>query len=93
MGVDILNPIQPKAAGMEPQGLKDNFGEQLCFCGGLDIQDLLPNGTPEEVKDEAGRLVHILGKDGGYIPSAAHAVQADTSVENILAMVETFKAQ
>jgi len=93
MGVDILNPIQPKAAGMEAQGLKDNFGKQLCFCGGLDIQDLLPNGTPQEVKDEAGRLNHILGKDGGYIPSAAHAVQADTSVENILAMIEGFKIQ
>jgi len=93
MGVDILNPIQPKAAGMEPQGLKDNFGEQLCFCGGFDIQDRLPNGTPKEVKDEARRLVRILGKEGGYIASAAHAVQADTSVENVLAMVENFKTQ
>ncbi|RKZ95061.1 MAG: hypothetical protein DRQ40_04510 [Gammaproteobacteria bacterium] len=93
MGVDILNPIQPKAAGMEPQGLKDNYGKQLSFCGGLDIQDILPNGTPQEVKTEAKRLVRILGKDGGYIASAAHAVQADTSLENILAMVENFKTQ
>ena len=93
MGVDILNPIQPKAAGMEPQRLKDQFGDKLSFCGGLDIQDLLPNGTPEEVNAEAKRLVSILGKDGGYIASAAHAVQADTPVENILAMIEGFKEQ
>jgi len=91
MGVDILNPIQPKAAGMQPQRLKDNFGDKLSFCGGLDIQELLPHGTPEEVNAEAKRLVSILGKDGGYIASAAHAVQADTSVKNILAMIDGFK--
>ena len=90
-GVDILNPIQPKAAGMQPQGLKDRFSDTLCFSGGLDIQDLLPHGTAQEVNTEARRLVSILGKDGGYIASAAHAVQADTSVENILAMIDGFK--
>lgn len=91
VGVDVLNPIQVKAARMEPQGLKDKFGDKLSFCGGLDIQDLLPNGSPDEVKAEAKRLISILGNDGGYIASAAHAVQADTSVENILAMLEGFK--
>ena len=93
MGVDILNPIQPKAAGMEPQNLKDKFGDKLSFCGGLDIQELLPHGTPDEVSAEAKRLVSILGKDGGYIASAAHAVQPDTSVENILAMFDGFKLE
>ena len=76
---------------MEPQRLKDEFGDKLSFCGGLDIQELLPHGTPDEVKAEAKRLVSILGKDGGYIASAAHAVQPDTSVENILAMFDGFK--
>ena len=78
---------------MEPQGLKDKFGDQLCFSGGLDIQDLLPHGTPQEVKAEARRLVRILGNNGGYIAAAAHDIQADTPVENILAMVEGFKTQ
>ena len=91
MGVDILNPVQPKAAGMEPQNLKDTYGDKLSFCGGLDIQHLLPNAAAAEVRAEAERLVSILGKDGGYIASAAHAVQANTSVENILAMIEGFK--
>jgi len=59
----------------------------------LDIQDILPNGTPLQVKTEAKRLVRILGIFGGYIASAAHAVQADTSLENMLAMIEGFKTQ
>ena len=91
MGVDILNPIQPKAAGMDPQVLKDHFGSKLCFCGGLDIQDLLPNGTKQDVYNEATRLVHILNNSGGYIASPAHAVQPDTPLDNILAMLDGFK--
>ncbi len=52
LGLDILNPIQPLAAGMEPQSLKDEFGKDLIFFGGLCVQDLLPNGTLEAVKAE-----------------------------------------
>ena len=91
IGVDILNPLQPKAKGMEPQALKDTYGDRLAFSGGLDIQDILPHGSVQQVKDEAGRLIDILGKDGGYIASAAHAVQPDTPVENVIAMIEGFK--
>ncbi|NIA31603.1 MAG: hypothetical protein GWP06_17055 [Actinobacteria bacterium] len=91
IGVDILNPIQPKADGMEPQFLKDTYGDRLSFSGGLDIQDILPNGTAEQVKSEAKRLVNILGKNGGYIASSAHVIQPDTPVENVIAMIEGFK--
>ena len=91
IGVDILNPIQPKANGMDPQLLKNSYGDILSFSGGLDIQDILPHGTVEQVKNEAKRLVKILGKDGGYIASAAHAIQPDTSDENIIAMIDGFK--
>ena len=90
-GIDILNPLQPHARGMAPQDLKTRFGKQLCFSGGLDIQELLPRGNPQEIKRAAQELVHILGKDGGYVASAAHAVQPDTPVDNILAMLEGFK--
>ena len=88
MGLDILDPIQPKAAGMDPEMLKSRFGSRLTFHGGIDEQELLPRGTAEEVRSEVQRLIDILGKQGGYIVCAAHAIQPDTPVENILAMYE-----
>ena len=91
IGLDILNPIQPLAARMEPQFLKDTFGKELTFFGGIDIQDLMPNGTPEQIKAEVIRRNNILGKDGGYIIAPAHNIQDDTSVENILAFFDAAK--
>ena len=91
MGIDILNPLQPRAKGMDLKRLKDNFGSKLCFSGGLDIQRLLPYGTPQEVRSEAERLVRVLGRDGGYIACPAHAIQPDTPIENVLAMLKAFK--
>ncbi|MGQ8335532.1 uroporphyrinogen decarboxylase family protein [Sunxiuqinia sp. A32] len=91
IGLDVLNPIQPLATGMEPQSLKDSFGGELCFFGGICVQDLLPNGTPEEIKTEVTRRAGILGKGGGYIIAPAHNIQEDTSKENILALFETVK--
>ena len=92
LGLDILNPIQPLAAEMDPQQLKDEFGDQLIFFGGICVQELLPNGSPEEIRAEVKRRAEILGKDGGYIIAPAHNIQDDTSVENILAFIETVKA-
>ena len=91
MGLDILDPIQPKAAGMEPELLKSSFGTRLTFHGGVDEQELLPRGTAAEVKSEVQRLIDILGNDGGYIVCSAHAIQPDTPVENILALYEAVK--
>lgn len=88
VGVDILDPIQPAAAGMEPKSLKEAFGRSLVFHGGMDIQELLPHGTPEEVRKEVRRLYSILGQDGGYILAPSHNIQVDTPVENILAMYD-----
>lgn len=89
MGVDILDPIQPKAYGMEPENLKRQFGDRLVFHGGIDVQELLPFGIPEEISAETARLMYILGSDGGYIVAPAHAFQADTPPENILAIYDT----
>jgi uroporphyrinogen decarboxylase len=91
VGLDILNPIQPLARGMEPQYLKDTYGDRLCFFGGICVQELLPHGTPQQIKAEVKRRARILGKGGGYILAPAHNIQADTPVENVLAMFEAVK--
>lgn len=84
-GVDILNPLQ-KVVGLEPQSLKDEFGDRICFQGGIDTQFLLPQGTPEEVDKEARKYIEILGKNGGYILNGSQALEGDVPVENIIAM-------
>jgi len=86
MGVSVLNPIQPRASGMNFAELKGEFGRDLTFHGGIDIQELLPNGKPEEVRREAERARSVLGEGGGYILAPAHHVQADSPLENILAL-------
>lgn len=88
LGVDILNPIQPAAEGMEPQGLKQDFGKQLSFHGGIDIQYLLPIEKPDAVRREVQRRVEILGQGGGYILAPSHNLQQDIPTENILAMYD-----
>ena len=89
LGLDVLNPIQPLADGMNPQYLKDNFGDKLIFFGGICIQDLLPNSTPEQIKAEVRRRADILANDGnGWLIAPAHNIQSDTSVENIFAFIE-----
>lgn len=89
-GVDMLEPIQIRAEGMEPVGLKLDFGKDICFYGGVDLQKTLCQGTPEEVSDEVKRLIGILGKDGGYIIGPGHTyIQVDAPMENIIAMYDT----
>lgn len=85
VGLDILNPIQPLATGMEPQWLKDTYGDKLTFFGGICVQELLPKGTPEEIIAEIKRRASVLSKGGGYILAPAHNMQADTPLENIFA--------
>lgn len=87
-GVDILNPIQPAAAGMEPAALKRDFGRDLCFHGGVDVQYLLPLESPDKVCEETRKRCEILGKDGGYIMAPSHNLQPDILTENILAMYD-----
>ncbi len=86
MGLDILDPIQPKAEGMDINFLKNKFGDRLSFHGAIDEQELLPMGKPEEVKRVVIKTIDILGKNGGYIVCSSHALQPDIPVENVLAM-------
>jgi uroporphyrinogen decarboxylase len=89
MGIDVLQALQFSARGMDPADLKNRFGEQLCFEGGVSVQTTLPFGTPDDVRQEVSDLIRILGKDGGYILGPSHAIQAGTSPENIYALFET----
>ena len=88
IGVDILDPIQVLAKGMDPAGLKRDFGDQLSFHGGIDIQSTLPFGSCEDVRREVLDRVATLGAGGGYIIAPTHNIQPDTSLENILAMYD-----
>jgi uroporphyrinogen decarboxylase len=85
-GVDILNPLQPAARGMAPDGLKRDFGDNLAFHGGIDVQYLLPIEGADVVEREARRVSRILGEKGGYILCSSHNIQLDTPTENIKAM-------
>lgn len=88
IGVDVLDVLQFSADGMDPVELKDSFGQQLSFHGGMDVQGLLPFGTVEEVRRTARERIDVLGEQGGYILSPTHNIQIDTPPENILAMYE-----
>ena len=86
LGVDILDPVQVSAVGMEPEGLKNKYGDRICFHGGVDTQHLLPQGTPAEVRAFVGRLGETLGRGGGYILAPSHVLQTDVPTANIEAI-------
>ena len=88
-GFDILNPVQCSATGMEPQGLKDAWGEKLVFWGGgVDTQKALPFGSPAEVRRQVLERCEVFSKNGGFVFNAIHNIQARTPVENIVAMLD-----
>jgi uroporphyrinogen decarboxylase len=85
IGVDILNPVQPLPRNMEPWRLKKEFGKDIVFCGGFDIQQLLPQATPEEVREGAKKLIQEYAPGGGFIFGTAHNIEPFTPPENIVA--------
>jgi uroporphyrinogen decarboxylase len=86
MGLSILNPIQPSAAGMDPVHLAEKFRGRIAFHGGIDVQNFLPKAQPDEVRDVVARTCRILGEHGGYIMAGSHHFQADCPLENVLAV-------
>jgi hypothetical protein len=91
-GIDALNPVQCSAGGMDPQRLKDTYGKDMVFWGGgVNTQQTLPFGTPEEVHKEVLERLKIFSKGGGYIFNTIHNIQANTPVENIAAMIDAVK--
>jgi uroporphyrinogen decarboxylase len=91
IGVDILNPVQPLAAGMDPFELKRAFGERLTFDGGIDIQQLLPQASRQQVREHARRMIDVVGRSGGYILGGSHNLQADAPLANVIALIEEAK--
>jgi hypothetical protein len=91
-GVDILNPVQCSAAGMDPVMLKEKYGKKLVFWGGgVDTQHTLPFGKPEEVKQEVTERLKIFSKGGGFVFNTIHNIQGATPVENMAAMFEAVR--
>ena len=91
-GVDMLNPVQYNAAGMDLKGLKRDFGKDLVFWGGcIDTTRILPYGTASEVADEVKRVIDIMAPGGGFVATTGHNLQADVPLENALALFETIR--
>jgi uroporphyrinogen decarboxylase len=89
LGMDSLQTIQPRAAGMDPYELKREFAGQITLHGAVDVQGWLQRSTPQEVEREVNRLMDEVGAGGGYILSPSHHIQPDTPLENVLALYQT----
>lgn len=89
MGIDVLNPLQPRAKGMDLARIKHEYSHRLAFHGAIDLQYTLPNGSPAMVQEEVAERCRVLGQGGGYICASAHYIQADVPVENVIAMYVT----
>ncbi|MFX0205169.1 MAG: uroporphyrinogen decarboxylase family protein [Candidatus Hodarchaeota archaeon] len=89
VGVDILNPIQPEC--MEPGEIKELYGDKLTLDGAISVQETLPFGTTEDVKQEVINRIKILGRNKGYILGPTHVIGFDVPLENILMLFETAK--
>lgn len=83
-GIDIINPIQPTALGMDTIYLKDRFGKNIVFHGGVDEVKVLPFGTSKDVENEVKRRISIYGQNGGYILCASHCIQPDVPPNNVI---------
>ena len=92
-GIDILNPVQISARGMDPEFLKTNYGDKFVFWGGgINPQQTLPFGTPEKVREEVAHNIKTFKKDGGFVFNNVHNIQSNIPIENLMGMFETLKA-
>ena len=89
MNVDILNPVQTSVTGLEDTfALKESFGDRLCFHGAIDVQQVLPNATTEELEQEIALRIYDLGRDGGYILAPCHNIGHDIPPQNVITLFE-----
>jgi uroporphyrinogen decarboxylase len=89
MGIDAVNPLQVNSLGMQDtHSIKQRYGNQLAFWGGVDTSQILPRGTPEDVRGEVRRRIDDLAGGGGYVLAAVHNIQGDVPPENLCAMWE-----
>lgn len=90
IGLDVLESVQPEAAGMNPYELKKAWGDKITFWGGLGSQSTIPFGTPHEIRQEIRRLRADMGRGGGYILAPAKPIRPETPTENAVAILEEF---
>jgi uroporphyrinogen decarboxylase len=88
IGIDVLNPLQSNAKDMEAPKIKEKAGRNLALWGGIDTHEVLPGGTPNDVRQEVKRKISVLGKGGGYMLSADHNILTDVPPENLITMFE-----
>ena len=91
IGFEVFNPVQPGVPGHLPEDMKKGFGDKFAFWGAIDQQDLLPNGSDEELEKDIIEKISILGAGGGYMISPAHIIQNDVSPERVLKFIELCK--
>ena len=91
VGIDILNPVQVRAKGMQAEQLKEKYSGRIAFWGGVDSQRVLPYGSREDVENEVRHLIRALGPGGGLVVCSVHNIQADVPEENVLALYEAVK--
>jgi len=91
IGCDCYETVQPEVYDLA--SLKKEYGKDITFWGAISVQNLLPNGTPEQVREETIRTIRTLGKGGGYIASPTHTITHDIPPENVLAMMDVFANQ
>jgi len=88
IGFEVFNPVQPGVPGHLPHDMKNNFGDKFAFWGAIDQQDLLPNGSDEELESDIIEKMNILGKGGGYMIAPAHIIQNDVSPSRVKKFIE-----
>jgi len=86
IGLQVFNPLSTSI--MDPIKIKEKYGGQLTFYGGIDVERILPFGTPDDVRREIRRVVEIMGKGGGYILQSSHTILEDVPIENIIAYID-----
>lgn len=90
LGVDILNPVQPEC--MDLKFLKETYGDNITFWGGISTQRTLPQGTPDDVRRETRKVIELMSRNGGYITCSSQEIQTDVPYENLKALIETAKS-
>jgi uroporphyrinogen decarboxylase len=91
-GLDAINPVQISCRGMEPEGLKRDFGRDIVFWGGgCDTREILPLGSPRTVREHVRRQVEIMSKGGGFVFQQVHNILANVPPENIVAMFDAVR--
>lgn len=89
LGLDVFNPFQPEV--MDPYEIKRRYGRDLSFLGGMSVQQLLPFGTPQAVRDETRRLMDEIGRGGGFVIAPSHDMGGDIPLENMVAFIDTVR--